>query len=139
MSMTTLHLEVITPQRTVLSAQVSDLQFPSLTKGYYGILPTHTPLMTPLNNGVIYFSIGNQKRMVTVFGGFAEVGPDRVTILAQESETEDQIDFKAAEVECQQALKLLQDSPNEDSLRTAQALLDRARIRMECSGRTASH
>ena len=71
MSMTTLHLEVITPQRTVLSAQVSDLQFPSLTKGYYGILPTHTPLMTPLNNGVIYFSIGNQKRMVTVFGGFA--------------------------------------------------------------------
>lgn len=136
MSTTTLHLEVITPQRTVLSAQVSDLQFPSLTKGYYGILPTHTPLMTPLNDGIIFFSIGNQKKMVTVFGGFAEVGPERVTILAQESETQEQIDFNAAELEYEQALKLLKDSPNEDSVRTAQTLLDRARIRMECSGRT---
>ena len=76
--------------------------------------------------------------MVTVFGGFAEVGPERVTILAQESETQEQIDFNAAELEYEQALKLLKDSPNEDSVRTAQTLLDRARIRMECSGRTHS-
>ncbi len=136
MSTTTLHLEVITPQRTVLSVQVSDLQFPSLTKGYYGILPAHTPTMTPLNNGVIYFSEGNQKRMATVFGGFAEVRPDRVTILAQDSETQDQINYEEAEVEHQQALKLLQSAFTEDSLREAQARLERARIRMECSAKT---
>ena len=134
MPTTSLYLEVITPQRTVLSAQVTDIQFPSLTKGYYGILPSHTPLMTPLSNGVIHFSMNNQKRTVTVFGGFAEVGPNRVTILAQESETDEQIDLLAAEIEFQKAKKLLNDSSSQDSLKMAQTLLDRARIRMECAG-----
>ena len=134
MPTTSLYLEVITPQRTVLSAQVTDIQFPSLTKGYYGILPSHTPLMTPLSNGVIHFSMNNQKRTATVFGGFAEVGPNRVTILAQESETDEQIDLLAAEMEFQKAKKLLNDSSSQDSLKMAQTLLDRARIRMECAG-----
>ena len=134
MPTTSLYLEVITPQRTVLSAQVTDIQFPSLTKGYYGILPSHTPLMTPLSNGVIHFSMNNQKRTVTVFGGFAEVGPNRVTILAQESETDEQIDLLAAEMEFQKAKKLLNDSSSQDSLKMALTLLDRARIRMECAG-----
>ena len=70
-------LEVLTPERRVFSAQVSDLQFPTARLGYYGILPGHTPLVTPLGDGLVYYTQNDQKHWLTVFGGFAEVEIER--------------------------------------------------------------
>ena len=112
-------LEVLTPERRIFSAQVSQLQFPTATRGYYGILPGHTPLMTPVGDGLIQCVQGDKKRVLAVFGGFAEVGPDRVTILAREAETADMIDpEKAREAYRQAEAQLKSASTPEDASST---------------------
>lgn len=132
-------LEVVTPQRRVFSAQVSEVEFPSADRGYYGILPGHTPVMTPVGQGLLYYTQDGRRHWLTVFGGFAEVGPDHVTILARESETVDMIDLDQVEAERLHALKLLKEAESEKDLALAQASLDAALIRMEAAGKPAGH
>jgi len=132
-------LEVLTPERRVFSAQVSDLQFPTARLGYYGILPGHTPLVTPLGDGLVYYTQNDQKHWLTVFGGFAEVGPEHVTILARVSETVDMIDVDRAESARTRALKLVKDAETEDDLDQAQARLEASLIRLQAAGRPIGH
>ncbi len=103
-------LEVLTPERQIFSAEVADLQFPTADNGYYGILPGHTPLITPVGDGLVSFTQGDHKHWLTVFGGFAEVGPDHVTILARVSETVDMIDVERAEAARLRALQILKEA-----------------------------
>jgi F-type H+-transporting ATPase subunit epsilon len=132
-------LEVVTPERPVFSAEVAEVQFPTAARGYYGILPGHTPLMTEVGDGLIYYVQDGQKHWITVFGGFAEVGPDRVTILARESETMDMIDLERAEASRQRALKLLKEAQTEHDMATAQAKLDASLIRLQAAGHPTGH
>ena len=132
-------LEVVTPQRRVFSAQVSQVEFPSADRGYYGILPGHTPVMTPLGQGLLYYTQDGHRHWLTVFGGFAEVGPEHVTILARESETVDMIDLDQVEADRQHALKLLKEAETEHDLALAQAQLDVSLIRMEAAQKPAGH
>jgi len=122
-------LEVVTPERKVFSAEVSELSFPTAHRGYYGILPGHTPVMTPVGDGLITYFQNGQKRVLTVFGGFAEVGPDRVTVLARESETPEMLDAATLEGARQDALKRLKEAKDPQELAIAQADLDAAAIR----------
>jgi F-type H+-transporting ATPase subunit epsilon len=131
-------IEVITPQRRVFSAQVSEVQFPG-ADGYYGILPGHTPVMTPMGQGLVYFVQDGQRHWLTVFGGFAEVGPDQVIILSRESETVDMIDLSKAEADRQHALKLLKEAQTETDLNEAQAALDASLIRIQAAGHPGGH
>ncbi len=131
-------LEVITPQRRVFSAQVSEVQFPG-ADGYYGILPGHTPVMTPMGQGLVYFVQDGQRHWLTVFGGFAEVGPDQVIILSRESETVDMIDLSKAEADRQHALKMLKEAQTETDLNEAQAALDASLIRIQAAGHPGGH
>lgn len=135
----TLLLEVLTPERKIFSAQVDDLQFPTADNGYYGILPGHTPLITPVGDGLVTFTQGDQKHWLTVFGGFAEVGPAHVTILARVSETADMIDVDRAEAARQRALQALKDAQTEPDLDEAQARLQASLIRLEASGHPIGH
>lgn len=132
-------LEVVTPQRRVFSAHVSEVSFPSAHRGYYGILPGHTPVMTPVGEGLLYYTLDGQRHWLTVFGGFAEVGPYHVTILARDSETVDMIDLDQVEGERQRALKLLKEAETEKDLVFAQAQLDASLIRMEAAQKPAGH
>ena len=91
MSTDAIRLEVITPEHRVLSTQAAEVQFPTATRGYYGILPGHTPVVTPVGDGLIHYVSEGRRRCLTVFGGVAEVGPDQVTVLALESELPDEI------------------------------------------------
>ena len=134
----TILLEVITPQRRVFSAQVSEVQFPG-ADGYYGILPGHTPVMTPMGNGLVYFVQDGQRHWLTVFGGFAEVGPEAVTILSRESETVDMIDLSQAEADKQHAMKLLKEAQTEHDLAEAQAALDSSLIRIQAASHPGGH
>jgi F-type H+-transporting ATPase subunit epsilon len=132
-------LEVLTPERLIFSAEVADLQFPTAENGYYGILPGHTPLITPVGDGLVSFTQESGKHWLTVFGGFAEVGPDHVTILARESETVDMIDLEKAESDRQHALKILRESKDEKDLAEAQATLDACLIRLQAAGHPGGH
>ncbi len=129
-------LEVVTPQRKVFSAEVSELSFPTAHRGYYGILPGHTPVMTPVGDGLITYIQNGQKLLLTVFGGFAEVGPDRVTILARESETPEMLDAAALEIARQEAQKRLKEAQDPLAIATAQADLDATGIRFQALGQT---
>jgi len=129
-------LEVVTPQRKVFSAEVSELSFPTAHRGYYGILPGHTPVMTPVGDGLITYIQNGQKLLMTVFGGFAEVGPDRVTILARESETPEMLDAAALDIAQQDAQKRLKEAQDPLEIATAQANLDATIIRFQALRQT---
>lgn len=126
-----LFLEVVTPERKVFSAEVSELSFPTAHRGYYGILPGHTPIMTPVGNGLITYIQNGQKHLLTVFGGFAEVGPDRVSILARESETPEMLDPATLASARQEALRQLKEANDPLDLANAQAALDAVEIRSQ--------
>ena len=132
-------LEVLTPERQIFSAQVAELQFPTADRGYYGILPGHTPLITPAGDGLVSFTRNDSKHWLTVFGGFAEVGPDHVTILARVSETVDMIDVERAEAARVRSLQMLKDAQTEPDLDAAQAHLQASLIRLAAAGHPGGH
>lgn len=125
-----IQLEVITPERQVVSVQVAELQFPTISSGYYGILPGHTPVVTPVGDGLVTFVKDAKKHWVTVFGGFAEVTSDRVTILARISETVDMIDVGRAEAARLRAMRAASEAKFEHDLDRAQASLRASLIRL---------
>jgi F-type H+-transporting ATPase subunit epsilon len=79
-----LRLEVLTKDGMVFSSDVQELQFPTAHRGYYGILPEHTPVLTPIGDGQVSCLVDGRTTVLDISGGFAEVGPDRVTLLAGE-------------------------------------------------------
>ena len=85
-----LRLEVVTPSRRVLQSQASEIRIPGAL-GELGVLPGHTPLLTSLGTGEVKFTEGGTTGRLVVQGGFAEVQPDAVTVLATIAETVDEI------------------------------------------------
>ena len=92
---THLRLELVTPDRAVVRQAVDEVQIPG-SEGYLGVLPGHTPLLTTLQVGELWFLQGGEKFYVSVAFGFAEVLPDRVTILAQIAERAEDVDVNRA-------------------------------------------
>ena len=90
-----LRLEVVTPRRRVLTGRAREVRIPGVL-GELGVLPGHTPLLTSLGTGVMMWFDGDETGRMVVQGGFAEVQPDAVTILATIAETADQVDVEAA-------------------------------------------
>jgi F-type H+-transporting ATPase subunit epsilon len=82
---TKLHLEIVTPDRSLVREEVDEVQVPG-SEGYLGILPGHTPLLATLAAKELWYRIGSTKHYVDIQGGFVEVLPDRVTILADAAE-----------------------------------------------------
>jgi F-type H+-transporting ATPase subunit epsilon len=132
-------LEVVTPERKVLSVHVSDVQFPTAAKGYYGILPGHTPTLTPLGDGLLYFTEGGEKRWLAVFGGFADVGPDHVSVLARVAETPDMLDPEQVKKERALAEKQVKEAQDPEALARAQALLNASQIHLQALGLNPEH
>ena len=132
-------LEVITPERQIISINVTELQFPTATNGYYGILPGHTPLITPVGDGLVTFTKDTKQHWITVFGGFAEVKPDRVVIMARVSETTEMIDVERAEAARLRALKVLSEAVAEYDIDIAVARLKASLLRLKAAGRPSGH
>jgi F-type H+-transporting ATPase subunit epsilon len=93
---TKLTLEIVTPDRALVSEQVDEVQLPG-SEGYFGVLPGHTPLLATLQVGELWYRSGQEKHYLAVAFGFAEVLPDRVTVLAQIAERPEDIDVPRAE------------------------------------------
>jgi F-type H+-transporting ATPase subunit epsilon len=103
----TLRLEVVTPSRRVLETRASEVRIPGAV-GELGVLPGHTPLLTSLGTGELKWTAGSEHGRLVIQGGFAEIQPDAVTVLATVAETVEQIDLEAARLaldEAQTALK----------------------------------
>ena len=99
-------LEVVTPEREVLRESVAEVQLPGLS-GYLGILPGHTPLLTELGIGPLTYKKGSESGFIAVIGGFAEVLPERVTVLAEAAERSEEIDAGRARADLAEAEKKL--------------------------------
>jgi len=103
----TLRLEVVTPSRRVLESRASAVRVPGAL-GELGVLPGHTPLLTSLGTGEVSWIDGDKTGRLVVQGGFAEIQPDAVTVLAAIAETIEEIDVESARTtlaEAQEKLK----------------------------------
>lgn len=85
--LTSLHLRVITPRSLVVDEEVEGVTIPSLD-GELGILPGHRPLYTALGSGELTYRASGRRESLSVRGGYAEVGPERVTVFTELSEDE---------------------------------------------------
>jgi F-type H+-transporting ATPase subunit epsilon len=95
---TTLHLQVVTPERKLVETDADEIQLPG-SEGYLGVLPGHTPLITLLKTGVLSYRSGGAAEALALSAGFAEISNDRVSVLADSAEAAGQIDAAAAERE----------------------------------------
>ena len=93
---TKLTLEIVTPERALVTEQVDEVQLPG-AEGYFGVLPGHTPLLATLQVGEMWYRIGQETRHLAIAFGFVEVLPERVTVLAQIAERAEDIDLPRAE------------------------------------------
>ena len=93
---TKLQLLIVSADRSLVNETVDEVEIPGVD-GYFGVLPGHTPLLAVLQVGELWYRQGSEKHFVAIAFGFAEVQPDRVTILAQIAEKADEIDLARAE------------------------------------------
>ena len=136
-----LTLEVVTPERQVAHEQVLEVQLPG-ANGYLGILPGHAPLITELGLGVLSYRKDGATFYLTAIDGFAEVLGDRVIVLAERSETAEEIDADRARKAKDRAEKRLQKASDPDlDWSRASLALQRALLRLQVAtkgGATAS-
>jgi F-type H+-transporting ATPase subunit epsilon len=129
----TIQIEVVTPERMVVKDTADDVQIPG-KDGYLGILPGHAPLITELAVGEISYRHAGQTKRLSVAWGFAEVLPDKVTILAETAERADEIDVSRAQTAKQRAEdELKKAGVNGDE--SAQVALLRANTRIEVANK----
>ncbi len=132
-----LHLEIVTPRRRVVEVDVDEVRLPGAL-GEMGVLPGHIPLLTSLAAGPLTYFDGSKVTRYAVQGGFAEVLPDRVTVLATVAEAPGDIDVAAARSHLQAAQEKLKDATAEelDELTTAVRL---AETEIEVAGGETVH
>jgi len=120
-----LHLEIVTPSRRVVEVEVDEVRLPGAL-GEMGVLPGHIPLLTSLAAGPLTYFDGSTVIKYAVQGGFAEVLPDRVTVLATVAEAPEDIDIATAKSSLQAAQDKLKDASADelDELTTAVRLAE---------------
>ncbi len=130
-----LQIEIVTPERMVINDRATEIAMPG-KNGYLGILPGHAPLITELSVGQIaYRSEGGKVQRLAVAWGFAEVLPDKVTIMAELAERSEDIDVSRARQEKEAAEKLLSNIPPSEDQSAALDSLKRANAWIEVADR----
>ncbi len=126
----TFQLEIVTPDRLLVSEAVSEAQIPG-SNGYLGILPGHAPLITELAVGEISYKSGAKSERIAVAWGFAEVLPDKVTVIADTAERAAEIDVARARESKKRAEERLQATATETDFQRAALALQRAENRLK--------
>ena len=128
--MSSIKLEVVTAERVVYTEDVDTVIAPGI-EGQLGILPHHAPLMTILQSGELIVRRGSDEDIMAISGGFLEVRPDRVIVLADQAERAEEIDAARAEAAKQRAEERLRERGTEGFDETrAEAALRRAVARV---------
>jgi F-type H+-transporting ATPase subunit epsilon len=127
-------LEIVTPEKKVVDTSAEEAQIPG-KNGYLGILPGHAPLITELAVGEITFRAGAEEQRLAVAWGFAEVLPDKVTILAETAERPSEIDVERARKSKERAEQRLASSDTEVDVERALDALHRAETRLDVASK----
>ncbi|MCW5980734.1 MAG: F0F1 ATP synthase subunit epsilon [Bryobacteraceae bacterium] len=127
-------LEIATPDRLLVSEQVTQAQIPALG-GYIGVLPEHAPLLSALGTGVLEYSLGGHRRSIAISGGFVEVLPDHVRVLADHAENADEIDVQRAQESLKRAAERLSQAGGEVDIARALNAVKRAQARLSAAGK----
>ena len=133
--MSQIRLDIVTAEQSVFSEEVDMVIAPGI-QGQLGILPHHSPLMTMLEPGELVIKKGGDEQYMAVSGGFLEVRPDRVIVLADSVERAEEIDIARAEEAKRRAQKRLEEKQvSEVDIARAQAALQRSLIRLRIAER----
>jgi F-type H+-transporting ATPase subunit epsilon len=129
-----LQLQIVSADRSLVNEQVDEVQIPGV-EGYLGILPGHTPLLATLQVGQLWYRQGQEKHYLAIAFGFAEIQPDRVTILAQIAETAAEIDIARAEAAKRRAEERLSKPTLDMDFERARIALLKALVRLQVASR----
>lgn len=130
---TSIELQIVTPDRLLVHEHVDEVEIPG-TEGYFGVLPGHTPMLASLAVGEMWYRKGQERIYLALAFGFAEVLPDRVTILAQIAERAEDIDPARAEEAKKRAEAHLEQAKEVD-YESARAALQKALARLQVASR----
>jgi F-type H+-transporting ATPase subunit epsilon len=123
-----LKLDIVTPDGLVASEEVDEVTAAG-SEGEFGVVPGHAPFVTTLKIGMLVTKAGGQTTHYFVNWGYAEVGPDKITVLADSSEKSEEIDVERAKAAKERAEERLRRNEEVDFVR-AQASLERAITRI---------
>lgn len=129
---TKIDLQIVTPDRQLVHEQVDEVQIPGAL-GYFGVLPGHAPLLAGLSVGELWYRQGQEKTYFSVAFGFAEVLPDRVTVLATLAERPGEIDVARAEAARKRAEERLAHHRTDVDYERARIALMKATVRLQVS------
>ncbi len=127
-----IHLEIVTPEQRLVNEVVDEVVLPG-SEGSLGVLPGHTPLLTTLGIGELMYRRGTTRRFLAIASGFAEVLPDRVSVLAEIAERAEGVDRDRARKARDRAVARLRGRPADIDFKRAQVALQKAIIRSQIS------
>lgn len=130
----TILLEVVTPEKLLLSQQVEEVIAPG-SEGEFGVLPGHCHFLSTLRIGELRYRIGDQTNSMAVLWGFAEVTPTKVTVMAEVAEKAEDIDVERATAKVADAERRLQAGGLPSEVKEAQISLEKARLRKKIAER----
>ena len=132
--MPNIQLQIVSADRSLVKETVDEIEIPG-ADGYFGVLPGHTPLLALLGAGELWYRLGQETHYLAMAYGFAEVQPDRVTILAEFAERADEIDAARADAAKKRAeQRLISPIVDMDAERARIALL-KSLIRLQVATR----
>ncbi len=129
-----LRLEIVTPERQLFSGEVDSVLLPG-AEGQLGVLPHHAPLMSALSVGELVARRGEEEMVFAVHGGFVQVLPDRVIVLADVGERAEEVDAERAERARREAEELLRKEPPPELRAEAMMALRKAQVRLKVAQR----
>ncbi len=129
-----IRLEIVTPERVIVSADVDMVTAPGVL-GEFGVLPGHTPMLTTLGIGRVAYRREGETRELAVSWGYAEVGPEKVTILAEMAEQVEEIDVDRAEAARKRALEQMARRDEPVDLGNAMEAFEKATLRLRIAGK----
>jgi F-type H+-transporting ATPase subunit epsilon len=131
---TQLRLQIVSADRALVNETVDEVEIPG-SEGYFGVLPGHTPLLAILGAGELWYRQGSEKTFLVIAYGFAEVQPDRVTILAEMAERAEEIDIARAEAAKKRAEQRILHPTVEMDAERARIALMKSLIRLQVATR----
>jgi F-type H+-transporting ATPase subunit epsilon len=126
----TFQLEIVTPEKKVVDTAAEEVEIPG-KNGYLGVLAGHAPLITELAVGEITYRDGSGEQRLAVAWGFAEVLPNKVTILAETAERPSEIDVDRARKAKERAEQRLTSGDTTVDVERALGALERAEARLD--------
>jgi F-type H+-transporting ATPase subunit epsilon len=131
---THIQLQIVSADRSLVNERVDEVEIPG-ADGYFGVLPGHTPLLALLGAGELWYRQGQEKHYLAICFGFAEVLPDRVTILAEVAERSHEIDVARAEAARKRAEQRMTSPAADMDWERARVALLKALTRLQVASR----